>query len=176
MSHEFDIVVWGATGFTGRLVAEYLVDQYGSGRLIPPPNSPDRLQYVKWMHYAEGSTMPLLLLKLVFDRMEKSPAPFFVRPVIRSIAKRAKSSFVQPQIDLHLDYLESELRVAALLSRFSNAHHALDGITAQLLKSFLHLKCAFVWCAPGASAATLTGIGPSCHLSPYYFLLLLQLW
>lgn len=31
MSREFDVIVWGATGFTGQLVAEYLLGQYGVG-------------------------------------------------------------------------------------------------------------------------------------------------
>jgi short subunit dehydrogenase-like uncharacterized protein len=30
MSRELDLVVWGATGFTGRLVAEYLLRRYGT--------------------------------------------------------------------------------------------------------------------------------------------------
>lgn len=91
-------------------IMEYLVGRYGQGRLIPPADSPERLLYTQWMHYAEGSVMPPLLLKLVFDRLETAPAPFFVRPVMRSIAKRAKSSFVRPQVDLHLSFLESELK------------------------------------------------------------------
>jgi len=61
------------------------------------------------MHYAEGSLMPPLLLKLVFDRVESAPMPFFVKPIARSIAGRAKSSFIGPQIALHLDWIESEL-------------------------------------------------------------------
>ncbi|MDT3677938.1 MAG: glutathione binding-like protein [Burkholderiaceae bacterium] len=61
------------------------------------------------MHYAEGSLMPPLLLKLVFDRIETAPMPFFVRPVAIGIARKAKGSFVEPQIALHLDYLEGEL-------------------------------------------------------------------
>ena len=53
--------------------------------------------------------MPPLLLKLVFDRVESAPMPFFVRPIARGIAGRAKSSFIGPQIALHLDYVEGEL-------------------------------------------------------------------
>ena len=90
-------------------IIEYLVEQYGGGRLIPPAGSPQRIRYRYWMHYAEGSLMPPLLMKLVFDRIEKAKMPFFVKPVARGIAGRAKSSFVQPQIDRHLDYLEQEL-------------------------------------------------------------------
>ena len=49
-------------------IIEYLVEQYGGGRLAPPPGTPERLRYIYWLHYAEGSAMPPLLLKLVFDR------------------------------------------------------------------------------------------------------------
>ena len=89
-------------------ILEYLVERYGEGRFVPAA-ADERLRYRYWMHYAEGSAMPPLLLKLVFDRVEKSPAPFFVRPLLKGIAARVKGTFVQPQIELHLDYLEGEI-------------------------------------------------------------------
>ncbi|WP_205314153.1 glutathione S-transferase C-terminal domain-containing protein, partial [Rheinheimera maricola] len=60
-------------------------------------------------HYAEGSAMPPLLMKLVFDRIETAPMPFFVKPVARSIAQKVKGSFILPQIQQHLAFLEAEL-------------------------------------------------------------------
>ena len=90
-------------------IIDYLVETYGGGRLIPPAGTPARLRHRYWMHYAEGSAMPPLLLKLVFDRVESSPAPFFVRPVVRAVARRVKRGFIEPQLALHLDYLEGEL-------------------------------------------------------------------
>ncbi|GIZ51704.1 glutathione S-transferase [Noviherbaspirillum aridicola] len=99
----------GLTVAESGAIVEYLVGRYGNGRLAPPQDSPDRLRYTYFLHYAEGSAMPPLLLKLVFDRIENGPLPFFVKPVARAIARRAKSSFVQPQIDQHLVFLESEL-------------------------------------------------------------------
>jgi len=90
-------------------IVEYLVERYGNGRLIPAVGTPARLRYMYWMHYAEGSAMPPLLLKLVFDRLESAPMPFFVRPIARAISGRARDSFIGPQIKLHLDYMESEL-------------------------------------------------------------------
>lgn len=90
-------------------IIEYLAERYGAGNLVPAAGTPERLRYSYWMHYAEGSAMPPLLLKLVFDRIEKGPMPFFVRPFARAIAQRAKSGFVMPQITRHLDYLEEEL-------------------------------------------------------------------
>jgi glutathione S-transferase len=90
-------------------IVEYLVERHGGGRLIPPAGSDDRLRYTYWMHYAEGSAMPPLLLKLVFDRIADAPMPFFIRPIARAIVAKAMSAFIGPQIQLHFDYIESEL-------------------------------------------------------------------
>ena len=90
-------------------IVEYLVERYGKGRLAPPVGSPERLRYRYWLHYAEGSMMPPLVMKLVFDRMEKGPMPFFARPIARALAGKVKSGFIQPAIDRHLDFLEAEL-------------------------------------------------------------------
>ena len=90
-------------------IIEYLVGRYGSGRLIPPADTPQRLRYTYWLHYAEGSAMSPLLLSLVFRRLPKAPMPFFVRPLVRGIADKVKSSFVEPQLKLHFDYMENEL-------------------------------------------------------------------
>jgi glutathione S-transferase len=90
-------------------IAEYLLERYGQGRLIPPAGTPERLRFTYWLHYAEGSAMPPLLLKLIFDRVESAPMPFFVKPVARGIARKVKSTFVEPQLETHLGYMESEL-------------------------------------------------------------------
>ena len=90
-------------------IVEYLIERYGQGRLRPTVGSPDWLRYVYFLHYAEGSAMPPLLLKLVFVRMETAPVPFFAKPVARMLAKGAQKAFVDPQLKLHLDYLEGEI-------------------------------------------------------------------
>jgi glutathione S-transferase len=90
-------------------IVEYLVERYGNGRLIPPAGTPERLRYTYWLHYAEGSAMPPLLLKLAFTRVANAPMPFFARAIARRIADGALRAFVDPQIARHLDYLEGEL-------------------------------------------------------------------
>ncbi|KQU62444.1 glutathione S-transferase [Sphingomonas sp. Leaf339] len=78
---------------TGAIV-EYLVEK-ADGRLGPPAHRDAVLRYRFWLHFAEGSMMPPLLLKLVLSRI----------PVVGAqVAKR-----VQPMIDRNLDYVESEL-------------------------------------------------------------------
>jgi glutathione S-transferase len=99
----------GRTVAESGAIIEYLVERYGNGRLIPPPGTPERVRYAYWMHYAEGSAMPPLLIKLVFDRVETAPMPFFVKPFARAIAGKVKRTFIAPQIALHLDYMEGEL-------------------------------------------------------------------
>ena len=90
-------------------IIEYLIDRYGSGRLIPPAGTPERLRYTYWLHYAEGSAMPPLLLKLIFDRIASGPAPWPIGAIARRIAGTVQESFVLPQLKRHLDYMEAEL-------------------------------------------------------------------
>jgi glutathione S-transferase len=90
-------------------VIDYLVDRYGGGRLIPPAGTPERLSYTYWLHYAEGSAMPPLLFKLVFDRIANGPAPWPISAVARHIAGTVQNSFIRPQLKRHLDYMEAAL-------------------------------------------------------------------
>jgi glutathione S-transferase len=89
-------------------IIEYLVAKYGAGRLVPAPGSKERLRYTYWLHYAEGSAMPPLLMKLIFDRVASAP-PWPIRSVARGIAANVQRSYILPQLKLHLDYLEAEL-------------------------------------------------------------------
>jgi len=99
----------GLTVAESGAIVEYLVARYGEGRLIPPSGSADRLRYTYWLHYAEGSAMPPLLLKLVFDRVAAAPVPWPISAVARRIAGSVQQSFIGPQLTRHLDFMESEL-------------------------------------------------------------------
>lgn len=90
-------------------IIEYLIDKYGQGRFAPAPGTPERLRYTYWLHYAEGSAMPPLLLKLVALRIASAPMPFFAKPTARKIAATLQSSFIDPQLKLHLGYIDQEL-------------------------------------------------------------------
>lgn len=91
-------------------IVDYLAQRYGATqRLVPSPESPDRLRYTYWLHYAEGSMMPPLLMQLVFSRLPKNPMPFFAKPIVKGLADKVRATFLGPQIKLHLDYVESEL-------------------------------------------------------------------
>ncbi|MFM0016407.1 glutathione S-transferase [Paraburkholderia sediminicola] len=90
-------------------IIEYLVDKYGQGRFAPAAGAPERLRYTYWMHYAEGSAMPPLLLKLIALRIASAPMPFFAKPIARKIASTLQSSFIDPQLKLHLGFINKEL-------------------------------------------------------------------
>jgi len=92
---------------TGAIV-EYLVGKYGNGRLMPPAGTPAHQQVIYWLHYAEGSAMPPLLLKLMFSRMPAN-APFFLRPLVRQIAAKGLADFIDPQLALHVGWWETSL-------------------------------------------------------------------
>ncbi|WP_375512718.1 glutathione S-transferase family protein [uncultured Nostoc sp.] len=77
-------------------IIEYIVSRYGNGRLIPPSGTKERLRYTYWLHYAEGSAMPPLVMNLVFNRFGVGDSS-------------VNEAFIAPQIKLHFDYIESEL-------------------------------------------------------------------
>ena len=90
-------------------IVEYLVDAYGGSTLKPPAGTPEHRRYVYWLHFAEGSAMPPLLMKLVFDQVRKAKLPFFVKPVARGIADKVTQGFIAPNIAQQLAFMEAEL-------------------------------------------------------------------
>lgn len=89
-------------------VLEYLVDTYGDGRFRPEAGTVDFLNYRYWMHYAEGSAMPLVVLKLIFTEVPKH-APWFVRPVVKAISKAVSAQVVDPQMEQNAAFWEKHL-------------------------------------------------------------------
>jgi glutathione S-transferase len=111
---------------TGAIV-EYLVDRAG-GRLRPQPGTAEFLAYRYWLHYAEGSAMPPLLLKLVFGAIPER-TPGLIRPLVRMITGQVETSFVDPQLQTHFDYWEG---VLASIKWFAGA----DFSAADVMMSF----------------------------------------
>ena len=99
----------GITVAESGAITEYLLDTYGSGRLRPAPGTEERRRFTYWLHYAEGSAMPPLLLSLIFSRLPKSPMPFFIKPIVKGISEKARRGFIDPQLKNHLAFMEAEL-------------------------------------------------------------------
>ncbi len=114
---------------TGAIV-DYIIDTYGNGRLIPEAGTPERLRYDYWTHYAEGSAMPPLVMKLIFAHIPDSPQlPWFIKPIARMITKGVTESYIDPQIKTHIAFWDSELA--------KSAYFAGDDLTgADIMMSF----------------------------------------
>jgi glutathione S-transferase len=91
---------------TGAIV-EFLVEKAG-GKLRPPAGTAEALAWTYWLHYAEGSAMPPLLLKLVFSAIPDR-TPGLIRPLVRMITGQVETGFVDPQLQTHFDYWEGIL-------------------------------------------------------------------
>ena len=92
---------------TGAII-DYLIETHGQGRLIPAAGTAERLRYTYWLHYAEGSAMTPLLLKLVFTALP-TRAPALLRGLVKAIANGAQKGFIDPQVTAHIDYWDDEL-------------------------------------------------------------------
>jgi len=90
-------------------IVEELLERHGQGRLVPAAGTPEHRRYRYWLHFAEGSAMPPLLLKLVFERLKTGPVPFFIRPVARAIANRLLAMLVTPNLARQFEFMEREL-------------------------------------------------------------------
>jgi glutathione S-transferase len=141
-------------------IVEYLVGRYGNGRLVPAVNTPEKLRYTYWLHYAEGSLQPPLLLKLIFDRIERAPMPFFARPIARAISRKTKASFIEPNINRNLDYLEAELG--------KTAWFAGSEFTAADIQMSFPLEAAVVRGGLNASRPKLMAFLERIHARPAY--------
>lgn len=91
------------------VIINYLAHTYGDPAARPAPGSQQWIDYNYWLHYAEGSLMPFLLLRLVFEKIKTSPMPFFVKPVAKGIADKTAKQFINPQLHNHLDFIEAHL-------------------------------------------------------------------
>jgi glutathione S-transferase len=97
----------GDTVAESAAILEYIVEKYGNGRFSPKPGTPEYLRYRYFMHYAEGSLMPLLLMKLITSRIRK--APFIVRPIAKKIASTLDGTFTDPNLKRHIEFLDEQL-------------------------------------------------------------------
>ena len=101
---EEDGIIVAETG----AIIEYIIETHGGGRLKPPAGTAEARAWTYWMHYAEGSAMLPLLLKLIFQRMPQNANPL-MRPLVKGVSSRAEAGFVDPRIREHVEYWESAL-------------------------------------------------------------------
>lgn len=90
-------------------IIDYLINRYGDGRMQPNPDVLNEwVDYRYWLHYAEGSLMPLLVMGLVFNQIPKQ-SPWFIKPLAKGISSTVRQRVIQPQVNQHLGFIESHL-------------------------------------------------------------------
>ncbi|MAX55700.1 MAG: glutathione S-transferase [Alcanivoracaceae bacterium] len=90
-------------------IIEYLARRYGDAQWQLESDDARWLQERYWLHYAEGSLMPLLVMKLIFSHIPNAPMPFFVKPVARGISGKVIKGHLDPQLENHLTVIEQHL-------------------------------------------------------------------
>ena len=91
------------------VIVEYLIDKYGGGRFRPQNDPRARLDYVYWLHFAEATMMPQMLLHLFFNRIKSAPMPFFVKPIARRIGDEVLKAYVAPNLADQFAFIERHL-------------------------------------------------------------------
>jgi glutathione S-transferase len=100
----------GVTVAESGAIVEYLLDTHGGGRLRPAPGTPEQRRCTYYLHFAEGSLMPPLLVGLIFDKIREAKVPFFIKPVVKGIAAQVDKAYTTPNVTRLMDFLESELQ------------------------------------------------------------------
>lgn len=90
------------------VILEYLQQHYDLQAKFKPQQTSAQQAYQYWMHYAEGSLMPLLVMQLVLTKVTQQ-VPWLVRPVANKISAGIKAGFIQPRLKDHIAYLEAYL-------------------------------------------------------------------
>ena len=90
-------------------IVEYLVEHYDDGTLLPPAGTPERLAYTYWLHYSEGTFMPLMIISLIMGRIETAPMPFFIKPVAKGIVAKVRGGYLDANVKRNLEFMEASL-------------------------------------------------------------------
>ena len=96
-------------------IIEYLVETYGEqargdvAHLQSHPRTTEHRQCRFWMHYAGGSLMNWLVMKLVFKAIPTQPMPFFVKPIARALCGTVQQKLIDPNVNTALAFIEEHL-------------------------------------------------------------------
>lgn len=141
-------------------IVEYLIDTYGQGGFRPARDTDDFRDYTYWLHFAEGTAMPQLLLKLFFTRIKEAPMPFFARPIARAIADKVLNGYVEPNLARQFSFINDHLA-----SRDWFAGSALSGADIMMI---FPLEAAIARGNAARRAPTIKAFVDRIHARPAY--------
>jgi glutathione S-transferase len=102
------VVVNGEVLAESGAIIEAIIERFGAGRLRPTSEA-GLTAYRYWLHYAEGSLMPPLLVALIVDQLRAAPVPFFMKPIMRAVAKKLSDAYSGPEVRNHVAFIEGAL-------------------------------------------------------------------
>ena len=90
-------------------ITEYLMSKYSDGKLGPGDDPATQRAYSYYMHYAEGTVMPLMIVGLLMSRIESAKLPFFIKPIAKGITGKVRENYLNPNLSSNLAFMESTL-------------------------------------------------------------------
>lgn len=153
----------GKTLAESAVIIEYLAKNFSTEseiKLIPEDNTVAYWHYQYWMHFAEGSLMPPLLLRLIFEKIKTAPMRFFVKPIARGIANKVLERFVLPNIKNNMDFIENHLK--------ENTFFAGDSISAADFMMSFPLEAAMARGVIDDSKTAIRNYVDKIHAMPSY--------
>lgn len=99
----------GAAIAESAAILEYVAEKYGEGKWAPAAGSEAAQRCRYFLHYAEGSLMPILLVKLISSKVRSGKVPFFIKPITKKIADQVDHGYCDPNLTRHVGFLEKEL-------------------------------------------------------------------
>ncbi len=90
-------------------ILEYLAEKHGGGKWTPPAGSEAQQRCRYFLHYAEGSLMPILLVQLIASKIRSGKVPFFIKPITKKVSEQIQKSYCAPNLERHVEFLEQEL-------------------------------------------------------------------
>jgi glutathione S-transferase len=128
-------------------IMEFILDKTPGQNLRPEPDSPDRTRYLFWWHAAQGSMMPLQLMKTVTTISQKR-LPFFMKPLVKLYAKGLDELFIQPRLNRILAMAEKDLATAPWFggqhlsaADFLIAYNMIVGAERDIITDADHPRC-----------------------------------
>ena len=128
-------------------IMEFILDRTPEQSLRPGPDSPDRTRYLFWWHAAQGSMMPLQLMKTVTTISQKR-LPFFMKPFVKLYTKGLDELFIQPRMTRILAMAEKDLATAPWFggqhlsaADFLIAYNMIVGAERDMINDADHPRC-----------------------------------
>ncbi|KAF9069458.1 thioredoxin-like protein [Rhodocollybia butyracea] len=89
-------------------IIEYIMRKYGKGKLQPAEGTQAAIDDLYYLHYSEGTIMPLFVLRFICNAVPEQ-SPWFIRWLLSMVFNQLSAQFVDVEIKKNIDMIESHL-------------------------------------------------------------------